>query len=136
IDIEQDGIPVSPYCSRPEQIDTWFKAWHRARRLCGGSGRTRRLPPERETQYLDSLVRGVYAKRDLPAGHVLKTETLDADVYLAIPLQKGQVSCRELISGETLLKPCPRDQPLRIDMIDSPYAHNPTLRERIAQRGL
>src|SRR5579875_914390 len=28
IDIEADGIPVSPYCSRPEQVDTWFKAYH------------------------------------------------------------------------------------------------------------
>src|SRR5439155_747422 len=91
IDLDEDGVPVSPYCSRPEQIDTWFKAWHRARRLCGGSGRSRRVPPEREIRYLDSLVRGVYAKRDLPAGHVLQAETLDADVYLAIPLQKGQV---------------------------------------------
>ena len=52
-----------------------------------------------ETEYLDALVRGVYSKPDLPEGHCLK----DEDVYLAIPLQKGQISCRELMRGEMLL---------------------------------
>jgi hypothetical protein len=28
----------------------------------------------------------------------------DDDVYLAVPLQRGQISCRELMHGEVLLK--------------------------------
>src|SRR5262245_26979200 len=35
VDIQTDGLPVSPYCSLPEQVDTWFKAFHRARKMCG-----------------------------------------------------------------------------------------------------
>jgi N-acetylneuraminate synthase len=73
----------------------------------------------------------VYAKRDLPRGHVLS----DDDVYLAIPLQKGQISCRELMRGEVLLTPVREDAPVMIDSIDSPYASIPSLRAIIYSRG-
>ncbi len=132
VDIQTEGMTVSPYCSVPEQVDTWFKAFHRAKRMCGAPGTQKRLPPQKEISYLDALVRGVYAKRDLPLGHVLQ----DADVYLAIPLQQGQISCRELMRGEVILKATPKDQPIMIDAIDSPYANIPSLTELIYHRGL
>ena len=132
VDIQTEGMTVSPYCSVPEQVDTWFKAFHRAKRMCGAPGTQKRLPPQREISYLDSLVRGVYASRDLPVGHVLQ----DADVYLAIPLQQGQISCRELMRGEVIMKAVPKDQPIKIDAIDSPYANIPSLTELIYNRGL
>jgi N-acetylneuraminate synthase len=100
--------------------------------MCGAPGTQKRLPPQREISYLDSLVRGVYASRDLPVGHVLQ----DADVYLAIPLQQGQISCRELMRGEVIMKAVPKDQPIKIDAIDSPYANIPSLTELIYNRGL
>ena len=132
VDIQTEGMTVSPYCSLPEQVDTWFKAFHRAKRMCGAPGTQKRLPPQKEISYLDSLVRGVYAKRDLAAGHVLQ----DADVYLAIPLQQGQISCRELMRGEVIRKPVAKDQAVMIDAIDSPYANIPSLTELIYHRGL
>jgi len=132
VDIQTEGMTVSPYCSVPEQVDTWFKAFHRAKRMCGAPGTQKRLPPQKEITYLDSLVRGVYAKRDLPIGHVLQ----DADVYLAIPLQQGQISCRELMRGEVIRKAVAKDQAVMIDAIDSPYANIPSLTELIYHRGL
>jgi sialic acid synthase SpsE len=132
IDIQTEGLTVSPYCSLPEQVDTWFKAFHKAKRMCGPPGTQKRLPPQKEIDYLDTLVRGVYAKRDLPVGHQLQ----DADVYLAIPLQQGQISCRELMRGEVILKPVTKDQPIMIDAIDSPYAEIGSLKELIYHRGL
>jgi N-acetylneuraminate synthase len=132
VDIQTDGMTVSPYCSLPEQVDTWFKSFHRAKGMCGAPGTQKRLPPQKEVSYLDSLVRGVYAKHDLPVGHVLQ----DADVYLAIPLQQGQISCRELMRGEVIRKAVLKDQPIVIDAIDSPYANIPSLRELIYTRGL
>ena len=86
--------------------------------MCGAPGTQKRLPPPKEIQYLDSLVRGVYAKHDLPKGHVLQ----DDDLYLAVPLLQGQISCRELMRGEVLLSGLPKDSPILIDDIDSPYA--------------
>ncbi len=132
VDIEDDGVPVSPYCSLPGQIDTWLKAYKKVKEMCGMPGTQKRIPPEKEIQYLNALVRGVYARRELPEGHAL----YDQDVYLAIPLQKGQISCRELMRGEVLLKPIAKDQPIMIDMIDSPYAYNQELKDSIYKRGL
>ena len=54
IDIDDDGLPVSPYCSLPAQIDSWFKAFKRAKTMCGGSGETRRNVSDAEAKYLDA----------------------------------------------------------------------------------
>jgi N-acetylneuraminate synthase len=136
IDIEDGGIAVSKYCSLPHQIDSWFKAFHKVKEMCGNSGDIKRIPPQEEIIYLDGLVRGVYAKRNLPKGYVIKHENINDDVYLAVPLQKGQISCRELMSGEVLLHDIEKDEALMIDNIDSPYSHNETLKQIIYDRGL
>jgi N-acetylneuraminate synthase len=132
IDVDADGVAVAPYCSLPAQIDVWFRAFHKAKEMCGAPGTQKRIPPLKEIQYLDSLVRGVYASHDLPEGHILQ----DEDVYLAIPLLRGQISCRELMRGEVILHPIRKDDPIMIDNIDSPYASIPSLRQVIYSRGL
>jgi len=132
IDIAADGMLPAAYCSLPHQIDEWFKAHRKAAEMCGAPGTQKRIPPNRESRYLDALVRGVYARRDLKQGHAL----CDDDIYLAIPLQKGQISCRELMRGEVLLSDVAANGPLMIDMIDSPYAESEQLKALIYQRGL
>lgn len=132
IDIEADGIPVSPYCTLPRQADEWFRAFKKAQEMCGGSGTSRRTIPKEETEYLDALVRGVYSRRDLPIGH----QIADEDVYLAIPLQRGQLSCRELVKGEVITEALRANEPLTLSHLDNPYSRNETLRSRIASRGL
>jgi sialic acid synthase SpsE len=136
VDIDRDGVAVSPYCSLPQQIDEWFKAFHKAREMSGGDGLTRRVIPIEETRYLDALVRGVYARRDLPEGYVIDNSTFNQDFYLAIPLQKGQLSCREVFNGETLMKPVSADAPLTVNDVDGPYSEVPKLRESLMDRGL
>lgn len=132
IDVEADGIPVSPYCSLPQDLDRWIKGYQRAVELCGHSGSSKHIPARKEVTYLDALVRGVYARWDLPKGHKLTEE----DIYLAIPLQKGQISCREFMSGETLQQDIKKDAPIKIDDVDSPYAKNQALKQLIYERGL
>ena len=132
IDIDTPDHPITPYCSTPEQIVEWFRAFHKAKEMCGGSSSDRRKCGSKETAYLDSLVRGVYAKRDLPVGHVLTEE----DFYLAIPLQKGQLSCRELIGGDTLVAPVRQDDPITIEAFDNPYSRPGFLHQVITARGI
>lgn len=132
IDIDADGIPVAPYCSLPQQVDVWFKAFRKAKRMCGSPGTVKRRCQPDEIKYLDALVRGVYAKRDLKQGQALK----DGDVYLAVPLQKGQISCREIMSGQVLLGDVAKDQAVMIDQIDSPYAYDDDLKQAIYARGI
>ncbi len=132
IDIDHEGVPVSPYCTLPHQADTWFQAFHKAREMCGAPAHTKRAPPEKEVRYLDELVRGVYAKRDLPAEQVLTAE----DVYFAVPLVHGQISVREFEGGELLRAPIGKDQPVKLRDIESDYANDLELRRLIDDRGV
>ncbi len=135
IDIDTDGSKVAAYSSLPQQIDTWFKAWHHAKLICGASGETRLMPIDKETEYLHSYIRGVYAKKDLKEGGMIS----ESDIYLAIPLQKGQLSCRELMLGQwghKILKNIQSDQPIMIDAIDTPYASSDELKKLIYERGI
>jgi sialic acid synthase SpsE len=135
VDINTDGTEVAKYSSLPAQVDTWFKAYHRAKEMCGTAEEYRKMPLEKERDYLDSYVRGVYARRDLVEGQTLTED----DIYLAIPLQKGQLSCRELMLGRfghKVIRACAHDQAVTIDMVDTPYAYDENLKRQIFERGL
>jgi sialic acid synthase SpsE len=132
IDINTEDKPFSPYCSTPDQIGEWFQTFQKAREMCGAPGIEKMPSPQKEIDYLTTLIRGVYAKQDLPAGHVLTAD----DYYLAIPLQKGQLSCRELLNDQVLAKKIKADAPLTIDSVESLYNHDKELRKKLLTRGL
>ena len=104
--------------------------------MCGGRDRSRRIISKRETQYLEVLVRGAYARRDLEPGYLFDEDGFSKDFYLAIPLRKGQLSCREVMNGERLIAPIRSDEPLTIVDIDGPYHENKSLRQLILNRGI
>ncbi len=102
---------VSKYCSLPEQIDVWFKAHSKAEQMCGGYDNKRRTIDDQEANYLFSLYRGLYLKKDLPEGHNV---TFD-DVYAAIPYLKNinQITSREFSDNFYILnKDMKKDSPL------------------------
>ena len=136
VDIEDGNIPVSNYCSLPHQVDLWFKAYAKAKEMCGGSGNQKRLIPKEEIQYLDALVRGVYARHDLSEGYVFDSSSFNRDFKLSIPLQRGQLSTREVVNGLKLIKNLKANEPLTIHHIDGPYSENETLRSLILDRGI
>ena len=131
IDIDDGEYSVSPYCSLPEQIDEWLTAYHLAKEMSGASGLQKRIPVKREVEYLDKLVRGVYANKDLKKGDTLT----DEDYFMAIPLQKGQLSCRELVAGEKVTKNIEKNKPIMVDQLDTPYGSNSKMKEKILSRG-
>jgi N-acetylneuraminate synthase len=136
IDIEYNDVPVSSYCSLPEQADTWFKAFNKAKEMSGGSSSAKRIIPIDEIKYLDALVRGIYLKKDLQAGHIIDSSTFNDDFKLAVPLQKGQLSTREVINGTVIKNTLKANSPLRIDDISGPISETESLRTQILNRGV
>jgi N-acetylneuraminate synthase len=136
VDINYNDVPVANYCSLPEQVDTWFKSFHKAKEMSGGNASERRIIPEAEIKYLDALVRGIYAKRSLPAGYVIDSSTFAEDFKLAVPLRKGQLSSREIINGLQLLSNIEANKPLTIDDVSGPYNEIPALKKQILNRGV
>jgi sialic acid synthase SpsE len=89
---------VSPYCSLPHQIDEWFSAFHTAQTMCGSSNNTRRTIDQKELEYLESLYRGLYLKKNIKKGSKINID----DLYSAIPYQKeiGQLSSRNFLAKD------------------------------------
>lgn len=136
IDINYNNVPVSPYCSLPEQVDEWFKAHHKSVQMCGSSSDRKRVIPREEIKYLDALVRGVYVKEDVKEGHVIDSSNFSEFFQLAVPLQKGQLSTREIVNGLAITKDKKKGEALTINDINGPYSENKELREQIMQRGI
>ena len=104
--------------------------------MSGGSPNTKRSIPKREVEYLDALVRGVYARRKLEPGYTFSSQSFSEDFYLAVPLRKNQLSVREILNGEKLLRPIDKDAALFSDDIDGPYGEGGALQRLIKDRGL
>lgn len=136
IDTPMEGYEMQVYNSTSEQIDTWFKAYHKAVEMCGGSPDHKRRNSEREIKYLDALVRGIYAKKDIQKGYIVKNEEFEEYFYLAVPLHKGQLSVREIKNGEVFTHDVKKDEKILIDYIDSPYAKVESLKKLIYDRGI
>lgn len=135
VDINNDGVTPSKYCSLPHQIDIWFKAYNRTKAMCNDDPKYKTKPLDKETEYLGTYMRGVFAKRDLPTGHTLSKD----DVYLAIPLQKSQISTREFWPDKyayRINKGIKKDQPISIDILDTEYVKDEQVKNFIRNRGL
>ena len=130
-----EGKSISAYCTRPSDANTWFEAYHKAKEMCGGVGSSKRVISTKEIKYLDELVRGIYAKSEIKSGTVINSDNFSKYFYLAIPLLKGQLSCREIINGVSIINNINTDKPLTVDDIDGPYNSNDELKKMIKERG-
>lgn len=104
---------VSAYCSLPHQIDRWFRAFHRAKAMCGPVNVTGRTVDPQETAYLGVLRRGLYFARDVEANEIIS----ERDVYAAIPLlsEIGQLPSGSLMANSWRTKSrCNKDDPILV----------------------
>lgn len=85
VGVETEEIKLNAYSSTPEQVDRWLQAYKKAKTLCGVE--TRPPVPDVERQSIDSLRRGVFAKRPIKEG----TEIARHQVYFAMPYLDGQL---------------------------------------------
>jgi N-acetylneuraminate synthase len=104
--------------------------------MSGNSNLSRRIISKEETQYLDALVRGVYARRQIPAGYIVDHKTFAEDFFLAIPLVKGQLSTREVLNGTRVSNLIEPGSPLTINDLTGPYSDNLEFKKMIMNRGL
>jgi N-acetylneuraminate synthase len=84
VGISTDIIKLNDYSATPQQADRWIAAWQYAMQLCGSPVRQ---ISEIEKDSLDSLRRGVYARKPIKKGQVLQRQ----DVYFAMPYVDNQL---------------------------------------------
>lgn len=123
VGIATDAVTLNAYSSMPAQIARWIAEWKKAAQMCGAKNR----PPAStaETEAIRSLMRGVYARRNIPAHAALQPE----DVFFAMPLQKGQLSAADW-KGENALV-ADRDYREKEPISEKINPSTPTLKELV-----
>ncbi len=90
VGVPTDKYPLNAYSASPAQIKAWLEAARYALKVCGVGDE--RLPVnEAERAGLRSLRRGVFLRREVPAGHLVTRD----DVYFAFPPEDGQFTANE-----------------------------------------
>lgn len=90
VGLPTEQYPLNAYSASPEQVGRWLTAAQRALLLCGeGAQRQPESPGERAS--LRSLQRGVFTRRAIAAGEIVRVE----DVYFAFPPQDGQYTASD-----------------------------------------
>ena len=106
VGLNTQEYPLNKYSSTPQQIDRWLRAYREAEAMCGPMGRA---PASlEESGSLQSLQRGVYAKRELAEGELVDRE----DVFFAMPFQDGQLSSGLWRAGQKTDRQYSKDEPL------------------------
>lgn len=92
IGVKTAKISLNAYSATPEQAEAWVEAWKRARAAEGGG---EKVLDEKEREDLASLMRGVFAKKPLKKGQIIKP----TDVYFAFPIEPGQLPSGRFVEG-------------------------------------
>lgn len=96
VGLPTDTIRLNAYSANPGQVEKWLMSALEAYKICGLQGR-RYQSTDKEQEDLAALKRGVFAKRPLRAGTLIKKE----DIFLAFPCIKGQLVAGDLSKYNT-----------------------------------
>ncbi len=116
VGVATDKISLNKYSATPDQLRDWFAAHRRARRICGE--RRRPPAPEEEIASLRSLMRGVYAREEIPAG----AEISRGSVFFAMPLVDGQLASGQFRPGMRARVVIGPEAPVRAEAVELPKA--------------
>ncbi|HKM23108.1 MAG TPA: N-acetylneuraminate synthase family protein [Lachnospiraceae bacterium] len=87
VGLPTDTIKLNAYSMNPEQAEKWVEAALLAKSMCETKKDNEKYISQAELDSLRSLMRGVYAKRDIKEGEVLTTD----DVFFAMPCGEKQL---------------------------------------------
>jgi len=113
VGVATDTITLNAYSSTPAQVSAWIEAAKSAVEICGSR---KRIIDVAETASLDSLRRGVFARKEIKKGTAITRDM----VYFAMPYQDGQMDSGHWRDGIVARDNIDLDQPLRTEAIAIP----------------
>lgn len=105
VGVETPKIKLNAYSANPQQTESWVKALLRARDALGSP---EKVLDAQEAADLASLMRGVFAKKPIRKGQVIKA----SDIYFAFPIEKGQLPSGRFLEGLKADKAYKKDEAL------------------------
>lgn len=122
---------MSPYNMLPEQCEIWFRTFRTIKEMCGAPGDEFRKSSQKEIDYINEHVRGLFARIDLKRGAPINPDNF----YMAVPVHQGQLSCRELMSGGKLKRDLAQDWPLMLADVEAECLQDQEMVQEICKRG-
>lgn len=95
VGIPTDTIKLNSYSMNPEQADRWVKAALDAKIICQTKKEDGKYISQEEIDSLNSLMRGVYMKKEVKKGDPITEE----DVFFAMPCHEKQTNSGEFSDG-------------------------------------
>lgn len=96
VGLPTETIKLNAYSMNPEQAEKWVTAILQAKAMCNLKKENQKYISQNEIDSLRSLMRGVYAKRDIKAGEVLH----QTDVFFAMPCGEKQLTSGDFKDGK------------------------------------
>ncbi|MBX4210358.1 N-acetylneuraminate synthase family protein [Candidatus Parcubacteria bacterium] len=123
VGVPTDTIKLNAYSANPDEVRAWVKAYKQAVDSCGHG---ERVVEAAEIADLRSLMRGVYAKKDIKAGMPINRD----DIFFAMPLlpndhmrsgrfKNGFIADRDYKTNEPLGAGIEPERPTKKDIIYS-----------------
>lgn len=93
VGLQTEKHKLNSYSSTPEQVSLWVDAYLKGLSALGPKNR----PPSKvvEKESIESLIRGIYAKKQIAKGEVIKRE----DVFFAMPYIGGGMGSGQWVQG-------------------------------------
>jgi sialic acid synthase SpsE/mannose-6-phosphate isomerase-like protein (cupin superfamily) len=117
VGLRAPGVALNTYSLTPDQTEGWIREAQRAFGACSNGRPRRDVAGERAS--LQSLRRGIYARRTIAPGRTLGRE----DVYLAMPCLEGQFHAGkldEIVGAFTPMEPVYANMPVGLTRLTNP----------------
>ncbi|MBK26607.1 MAG: sialic acid synthase [Halobacteriovorax sp.] len=127
VGMNTDKYKLNGYSSTPDEVDAWMAAYKVAKDSCGGTERSP-APPE-EINALRTLFRGVWAKKGIKKGEIIKRE----DIFFAMPLQEEQLVSGDFSNDIVADRDYEANQPINENIVKSDVAPDDLVYEIMLQ---